>query len=168
MKCNPEKPRSFSLFQLVVTVFVLAVVIRVAFHEPTRMTPRVVYTDGNGQKFKHDGKLRRNLAPPQRGVAPQDDATMLGGMAWTRRQANITGQGPLVARAIYHARSQAPSAEQIDNIVQTLPPGEGQRVIIIPAVEKPEPDEIDKCAPQPDAQDAEAPEAAEACAPTKA
>ncbi len=176
MKCKSDKPRSFTLFQLVVTVFVMAVLIRVAFHEPARPMPRVIQTDGNAMKFKHDGKLRRNLMPTQRAIAPQDDAAMIAGIPWTHRQPGISGQGPLLARAIYHARNLPPSAQQIDNVVQTLPPGEGQRVIIIPSVEKPEPNEVDKCAPEHAPQDGETPETAEAdetagaeaCAPGKA
>lgn len=140
--------RAFTLIQLVVVVFVLAVLLRVVLHIPTQPTPRHTEDTHHAlkQNWQRQGKLIGYTTQGTSLHSPiQDQDTR---PVTTYRL--TTGAGPLLARVVTRQRLAA-ADDCGSDVVDSLPPSAAPRVIVIlPSVEKPEavPDR-EKCAPAP-------------------
>ncbi|MFI4860751.1 MAG: hypothetical protein ACIAXF_08740 [Phycisphaerales bacterium JB063] len=136
---------AFTLVQLVLAVFVMAVFIRIAFHIGDAPRPRYATAPVHGLKYEghYLSKIEKTLEPmaevPE--VAPQRSALFV---PFKVVHAD-SERGPLLARVIRQHHPHT-TDEQIDGLVDTLPPSASPSVIvIIPSVEKPETPDAEKC-----------------------
>ena len=156
--------QAFTLIQLVAAVIVIAVIISAAMHLGDKSVERPAATASPNPKLALKGE----------GVVPSNKEHWVGERfvvehdrpaRFTQRRALhediADGQGPLLARVVRQIHPQI-SGQQVDELLDTLPPGESPRLLLLPSTEKPV-DEDKSCRPEREPVHADAADAEPAC-----
>ncbi|MEM9414358.1 MAG: hypothetical protein AAGA29_02620 [Planctomycetota bacterium] len=136
--------KAFTLVQLVLAVFVMAVLIRVMFHvgdSPNTYNTHsaaTIHGDHGPYLAKHEKQLASLAVTPE----AQEEARSL--VVPLKPHHLNRERGPLLARVLRQYRPLT-TDEQVEGLVDTLPPNASPSVIVIlPSVEKPEVPDVEK------------------------
>lgn len=152
-----SRPRvkAFTLVQLVLTVFVLALMIKFAFHARDARMPRHAQSPIMPELYQEPGVIKpdRFKATRQWVAEPTpQEASSVAVVPFTSLDGDDE-RGPLLARVLRRYRPLT-TDQQVDGLVDTLPPNASPSVIVIlPSVEKPPAPEVEKSSHRADVED---------------
>ncbi|XAM01516.1 hypothetical protein OT109_08990 [Phycisphaeraceae bacterium D3-23] len=134
--------KAFTLVQLILAVFVMAVFIRIVFHVGDGSDAR--HTNHDAASYKYHGPYMSKLEKFPHALPAFPEVEEATAAVVLPIKPLDRDRGPLLARVLRQHRPLT-TDEQVDGLVDTLPPSASPSVIVIlPSVEKPETPDAEK------------------------